>query len=345
MTSENFRNFVEKICQNLESISKANPEVIAACNTGTAFEQCVVNVIYNILDDFDSNANIDYTPGSHAFPDVVIKFPDGTDYGIEIKSSVSKSSKNWKTLGNSILGRTRIPVKDTYIIFGKTALGNQAFRFKRYEDAITDIAVTHSPRYQIDMDLEPKETFFKKSGIAYQTISTADKPIELITDYFKSLGHHAWWLAESTPAAIRMLSDLPTEEKKEFIGYCFVHFPEVFSNTGDRYKRCATWLASEHSIVSSSLRDNFSAGGKIKYEDFGYIPKIFDTLIKCKPYVLKALDDATIEELHRNWGESYRPEYEELNKLYEWLRIASNHCQPAIETGYDSLKLLIRIME
>ncbi|MFR7894917.1 MAG: hypothetical protein ACLU38_13450 [Dysosmobacter sp.] len=43
--------------------------------------------------------------------------------------------------------------------FGKTAMGNQAFRFKRYEDAVANVAVTHSPRYAIDMDIAPGETF------------------------------------------------------------------------------------------------------------------------------------------------------------------------------------------
>ena len=100
----------------------------------------------------------------HAFPDIVIDFPNGEKYGIEVKSSSSPTSKSWKINGNSVLGSTKEDVIDTYVIFGKTAIGNQGFRFKRYEDAVANVAVTHSPRYTIDMDIPPEETFSQNPG-------------------------------------------------------------------------------------------------------------------------------------------------------------------------------------
>ena len=132
----------------------------------------------------------------------------------------------------------------------KTHEGNQGFRFKRYEEAVANVAVTHSPRYAIDMDIAPDETFFVKSGLSYRQISESNDPIGLITAYFKSQGQRAWWLSESTPAAIRMFSDLPIEERNMLIGYCFAHFPEVFSNSQNKFSRCAMWLATEHNCTS-----------------------------------------------------------------------------------------------
>ena len=113
----------------------------------------------------------------------MIEFSNGEKYGIEVKSSASATSKSWKINGNSVLGSTKENVIDTYIVFGKTAMGNQAFRFKRYEDAVANVAVTHSPRYAIDMDIAPGETFFDKSGLTYQQISESENPIGLITSY------------------------------------------------------------------------------------------------------------------------------------------------------------------
>ena len=221
MTSIEFGKIVEQICQYLKHLSETSPKLIAACKTGEDFEQCVFDATEATLASLGIQSTVFYTPGSHVFPDIVVEFNHGEKYGIEVKSSTSSSSKNWKINGNSVLGSTKEDVIDTYIVFGKTAIGNQGFRCKRYEDAIANVAVTHSPRYAIDMEIASNETFFAKSGLTYKQISESDDPIGQITAYFRSQGQKAWWLSESTPAAIRMFSDLSDEEQGELIGYCF----------------------------------------------------------------------------------------------------------------------------
>lgn len=305
MTPQMFSEFVEKVRLQLEYVSQTTPEIIAACRSGEDFEVCVRDAVAAVLAENGIVATIHYEQGSHVFPDIVVEFASGEKYGIEVKSSTG-TGRGWKINGNSVLGSTKEDVIDTYVMFGKTTRGHQAFRCKRYEDCVADVAVTHSPRYRIDMDLVPGTTFFDKSGLSYQQISDAEKPIDLITDYFRSQGQHAWWLSESSPAAIRMFSDLPREEQQKLLGYCFAHFPEVFSNKTNKFSRCAMWLAAEHSIVSSSLRDNFSAGGRVTMT-FGErtierVPRIFDTLRSCKRYVVAALMEASAEELQNDWG-------------------------------------------
>ena len=343
MTPEQFAELVEKIRQYLEDLSHTNPAAITACRSGEDFEVCVRDAVEAVLLREGICANIQYEQGSHTFPDIVLAFSNGDKYGIEVKSSTG-TGRSWKINGNSVLGSTKEAVIDTYVMFGKTAMGHQAFRCKRYEDCVADVAVTHSPRYRIDMDLAPGTTFFDKSGLSYQQISNAEKPIDLITEYFRSQGQHAWWLAESTPAAIRMFSDISVEERKVLLGYCFAHFPEVFSTSSNKFSRCAMWLAAEHSIVSSSLRDNFSAGGKYEYLDYGRIPRIFDTLESCRKYVLRALDEATIEQLCEDWRVPYQEEFRTYNKLSAWLGVASASCPPAVNVGYKSNDILISIM-
>lgn len=340
----NFCRFVENVCQVLKDISVANPYRISNCKNGEDFEVCVVDAVHITLEKENIAATVHYTPGGHAFPDIVIEFPSGDRYGIEVKSSSSSTSKSWKINGNSVLGSTKENVIDTYIIFGKTAIGNQGFRFKRYEEAVANVAVTHSPRYTIDMDITPEETFFAKCGYSYQQISESSDPIGLITSYFKSQGQRAWWLSESTPAAIRMFSDLSVKERDMLIGYCFAHFPEVFSASANKFSRCAMWLVTEQSVVSSSLRDNFSAGGRFEYLQFGSIPRIFDTLIKCREYVIKALHDASVEELCEDWEVKFEPHYATLNKVKMWIVTATAQCPSISQIGYDSRKLLSQIM-
>ncbi len=345
MTSVEFGKIVDQICQHLKYLSEINPRLIAACKTGEDFEKCVFDATEATLSKHRFSATVFYTPGSHVFPDIVVEFKHGEKYGIEVKSSSSSTSKNWKINGNSVLGSTKEDVIDTYIVFGKTAIGNQDFRYRRYEEAIANVAVTHSPRYAIDMEIAPNNTFFAKSGLTYKQITESQDPIGLITSYFKSQGQRAWWLSESTPAAIRMFSDITVEEKKVLLGYCFAHFPEVFSNSSNKFSRCAMWLATEHSIVSSSLRDNFSAGGKFDYLEYGRIPRIFDTLTECKQHVICALNDASIEDLCEDWGIQAFPEFKNYSKLSAWLGVAVSSCPPVNKVGYKSKDILMRIMK
>jgi len=306
MNQVGFEAFVAAVCGCLEALSRENPAVIAACKSGEDFEGCVCAAVEQTLAAQGLSAQALYVAGSHSFPDIVLEFDDGSRYGIEVKSSSAVKKKDWKINGNSILGSTKEAVLSTYVLFGKTAAGQQAFRWKRYEDCVASVAVTHSPRYMIDMDLAAGETFFDKSHLSYQELSDAEQPIEKITAYFRAQGQRAWWLAESTPAALRMYADLSCAEQSELLGYCFAHFPEVFSGSSKKFSRCAMWMVSERSIVSPSLRDSFTAGGKVTLwaadRAFESIPHIFENLRLCQQEVLVALDNATAEELMESWG-------------------------------------------
>src|SRR5699024_1559523 len=122
----------------------------------------------------------------------------------------SGTGNTWKINGNSVLGSTRVPgIRKNVIVFGKVRGENSIFRAKEYDKCIANVVVTHSPRYLIDLDIEEGESFFDKSNMSYAEISQSEQPIKLITDYFLSIGQKAWWLAESTPAAIQMFAKLP----------------------------------------------------------------------------------------------------------------------------------------
>lgn len=348
MTSVEFAGIVEQICKRLEFLSVKSPKLIAACKTGEDFEKCVLNATEETLSTRGIPHNISYAPGSHVFPDIVVEFENGEKYGIEVKSSSSPNSKNWKINGNSVLGSTKEDVADTYIIFGKTAIGNQGFRYRRYEDAIANVAVTHSPRYAIDMELAPDETFFAKSKLTYAQISESDDPIGLITSYFRSKGEKAWWLAENTPAAIRIFSDLPAEEQSKLIGYCFAHFPEVFSNSRKKFYRSALWLVTEQSVVSPSLRDNFTAGGRtdLFFDNAMYqeIPRIFSSLYRDRKYVISALLEASSSELMADWNWNGPIDDIEESRLSAWISVASGQFTEKSVNDYSRKEMLYNIM-
>lgn len=343
-----FEKFVYAVCKKLEQYAAKNPRAIAACNKGEKFELCVVQATKEIAESQYPHAAVEYNAGSHAFPDIIVDFGGQGRYGIEVKSSSSATSKSWKINGNSILGSTKQDVMDTYIIFGKTALGHQEFRYKRYEDAVANVVVTHSPRYAIDLDLAPGETFFERSGISYQEMQQSESPIQLVTDYFKRQGLSAWWLTESAPAALRLYSDLSPFEQEELIGYCLAHFPELFSKSSKKFYRSAVWLTTVRSVIAPSLRDSFTAGGKadITTENATYhtLPRIYTILREHRRIVLRTLNEAPAEELAEDWNWPYDLRNTFKEKFGLWVALVCENTSHKKYDGHSIKDILLDIM-
>ena len=303
MTNTQFDELIDLTLDFLRSDCILNPEDYK--KSGEDFEPYVVRAVENAISQLGLDDTIDYTPGGHGFPDIVIVGNDGAKYGIEVKSSTG-TGNSWRINGNSVLGSTRVPgIIKNMIVFGKLRKEQSIFRAKEYEQCIANVVVTHSPRYLIDLDIEEGDSFFDKSRLTYSEISESDQPIKLITDYFLSIGQTAWWLAESTPAAIQAFSTLSNNTKAELMGYAFVHFPEIFSNSGTKFYRYMSWLASEKSVIDPALRDRFTAGGKADVVLSGVIysklPRIYTNLHSFRENVLYELENADLTTLEDDW--------------------------------------------
>lgn len=301
--------FVNKVEEQLNTMYNLEGDSRFSRKTSpTEFEKLVVDASKIVIDRQKIKCTIDYTEGGHAFPDIVYQFNDSVSYGIEVKSSTQAkaSKKSWTTLGNSILGSTRVDVKDLFIIFIKVGDNGCFIKSARYEDVVSDVAVTHSPRYKLDLNQAPDESFFSKSGIAYSDMVASEDPIGLVTDYFKEQDMTAWWVAESTPAIIKNWNELDSKEQDEILAKSFILFPEIiYSNSRDKYRRLSKWLVAEYSVVDSSLRDKFTAGGKVNLsfgeKSFEKMPKIFGTLNNLILLFSKELENVPSEELKEYW--------------------------------------------
>lgn len=332
-----FHNIIDQTIQLLKEISHSNPNYFTSCKNGEDFESIVVSQLSIILskNGIDPSSHLDYKKGSHRFPDIILTL-NQQKFGIEVKSS-SSNKNNWKINGNSILGSTKDPsVQEIFIIFGKLSIKHLDFKARKYEDCIINVVVTHSPRYLIDMNATKEETFFYKSNISYQQLSNSKNPINLITEYFHHIGQEAWWLSESTPATLRFFTDIPTEEKNTILAYGYVHFPELVGSGTKKYKRYALWLITEQSIISTSLRDDFSAGGKadIIFENLHHyrVPQIFNRLRKIKNYVLKELETSSPESLASDWNVTNYPDNTLISKLNAWIDIAASYMSHTTNT-------------
>jgi len=256
--------------------------------------------------------NIKLVSGAR-FPDIVAeKF-----YGVEVKST---KSDTWHSTGSSIVENTRIEdVSRIYMLFGKLGGECAEFRCRPYERCLSGIAVTHSPRYLIDMDIADKkdQSIFSKMNVDYDTFRLMkEKPkIDFVRDYFKRKAQQEkriempWWIGggdESISMNISLYSDLARKDKDAIDTRMFILFPEVFQRN---YKRAAIWLCSRYALICPNMRDLFTAGGKVKrlgdIELKAPVPQIAARLYKYKygiKILLKQPDMQLMQDIRDYWN-------------------------------------------
>jgi hypothetical protein len=240
------------------------------------------------------------------FPDIIAK----KFYGVEVKTS---KQNHWTTTGNSVLESTRVEgIERIYMLFGKMVQPVE-FRYKPYEDCLSEVVVTHSPRYLINMELPSGGTFFDKLNIPYDTLRKDNNPIKSILDYYRKQlkpGEEVWWLdqdnTKSTGMIIKLWNNLPAPRRKELMIFAMVLYPEIFSNHADKFNRLSVWLVNEHGVVCPNIRDIFTAGGQgnVDYNNkiYNNIPQIIIKLVDSINDIKSTLTNSDIVDLACFWN-------------------------------------------
>lgn len=270
--------------------------------------------------------------GGQKFPDIVAK----RIYGVEVKST---TQNHWNTIGNSVLESTRVEnVEFVYLLFGKLAEPIE-FRAKKYQDCIPEVIVTHYPRYKIDMELSPGETIFDKMGTDYNVLRLMDDPIKPISTYYKNQlkpGDSLWWIDSSIESvekpvhlSIRWFRNLDTETKEELTVFALTRFPEIFrSGNHTKYERLSLYLLQHHSIITSNIRDSFSARGKVtintKEQIYDNIPRVYKHVQTYHLQIIQALDTFPLDQVEHFWGVSY---IQDRSILLQWIDVVSNQTE------------------
>ncbi len=269
------------------------------------------------------------------------KFPDiiaNKYYGIEVKTT---KRNHWTTTGNSVLEGTRVDgIERIYIMFAKMVKPVE-FKCRLYEDCLTDIVVTHSPRYKINMNLDAGQTIFDKLGIPYENLRNSPNPISPIVDYYRQFlkpGEEIWWLDQeesvSKDLIIKLWNNLNIETKRQYMIKSMILFPDIFSNRPDKFNKLAVWLVNFESIVCPNVRDVFTAGGQgtitWNNENYTNIPKIVIKLTDSLEQIKIHLDNFSPEILEYHWQKSIT------DKFKDWLDLIVEN------TTHMKLKLDLR---
>lgn len=328
-------------CLNEKAIN--NPERIRTL-TPIECEELVYSVMLTVSKNTIFENKIELISGN-SFPDIVADHY----FGVEVKSS---HSNKWKTTGNSVLESTRLKHVTSIYLFFAQLTDLPRFRFSKYELCLSDIVVTHSPRYLIDMDLEPNNTIFEKMGISYESFKNLDKPLDRVRSYFRSIvkpGEEPWWLGEDEPInelnysySVKNFRNLPDTQKKDLIVEVFAKFPEIIcSPSSAKYNRASAYLAARHGVVSSSFRDAFSAGGKVNLSIgtviYKSLPNVFGRLQKLYPRIKREIEITSTKDLCHYWD---IPLLDSDNKVFTWFELASQECSEQ-STQYKFLKHLV----
>lgn len=279
-----------------------------------------------------------------SFPDIVAaKF-----YGIEVKST---QSNNWKSIGSSILESTRIAdVERIFLTFGK--LGKPVeFLSRPYEECMAGIAVTHYPRYQIDMQLQNGKTIFDKMGIPYDQLRSLPNPVVPVAQYYKSRlkpGESLWWTGgvdTAVPVTIRMWHSLSPAEKDNLEATIYVFFPETIMQRGTyKYDRASFWLATQNGIINSNVRDSFSAGGKrymlTKDNKSVEMPAVFYKISEHLTEMKRVFEVTSDEALADKWGCPVST-----NRIRQWINLVIKEVGADTKEGLVAKSVLEKIFE
>lgn len=264
------------------------------------------------------------------FPDIIAN----KYFGVEVKST---QADKWVSTGSSILESTRNEdVERIYMTFGKLG-GIPQFITKPYEECLSDIVVTHYPRYSINMNLEKGATIFDKMGVSYDELRKEKEPATKVIEYYRELarqGHSIlWWMGTSqediertVSPIIRFWIDLPSRDKNFVKSKGMALFPVVFQKSSPiKYRQIAEWLFHDENIINTNIRDMFSAGGQVTYStrNFGFVkmPQIVKKSIESKDTIIRIIMQTNPEELKHYWGvPTISP-----NRIQDWMELAARN--------------------
>ena len=168
----------------------------------------------------------------------------------------------------------------------------------------------------------------------YDELRSSTDPVGEIVDYYKSQlcdGESLWWTGkitkdeqtEAAPMKIRLWRTLSTDEKRKLVTTGLVLFPDMLSETSTRYERFSLWLVAKHGVVSTSLRDSFSAGGQdtliTENDVFDNIPRKIMNVYKNAGDICRLIYDTDETILSETW----RVRKIDADRIGQWINLVA----------------------
>ena len=318
MNTSDFEQLLDELCAGLTfECAKGRPFTVSK-----SFENRVREVIRTLLDQF--KIPVDFTPHPYGFPDIVLG-----KFGVEVKFTTNDT---WRSIANSVFESFRNKdVKHIYVVFGKMG-GCPEVRWGRYEECVMHVRTSHVPRFEVDIDA--KESLFKKFGISYDQFSalSEDGRMKYVRDYARDRlkpGERLWWLEEkfdhdhSLPMQVQLFANLSNEGKLKMRAEASLLCPQIVGSGRNRTKYIdpIMFLLTYHGILAT--RDVFSAGSAAGPTRGGiYVQRALQRIQLQMIEAAKYLEASLFKEY---WGRNVPPR----KRIREWLRMADVYAKVA----------------
>lgn len=314
MISSEFEKILNIAVYRMNQSAKAGA---AGFDSAEQFEQTVAAELRVACDVRETGA-VEHTFHPSAFPDILVN-----GFGVEVKYT---QRKTWHGTGNSIFeGMRDENTKYIYLVFCRADLPE--IRWRKYEDCIKGIRISHSPRYMIDMEIN--ESFFDDLEIPYSEFIAYDISEKMVhvREHVKArISEHEklWWIDEegnhTLPMQVRLFRLLPREQKITLRAEAALMCPQIFkgSRQKGKYDQAALYLLTQHGVYAPQIRDLFTAGSVAGSERGGnYLLRSLKHIEREIVAASKRLDDALFVEY---WGFSCPVE----QRIPQWLKLADH---------------------
>lgn len=91
-----------------------------------------------------------------------------------------------------------------------------------------------------------------------------------------------------------------------------------------KYSRFALWLVTQKGVVATSLRDIFTAGGRMNIETANNVwenqPQIFYKLAEVKNEIVAEINGANIEWIREFWGHD-ADAHHDITRIEQWIHL------------------------
>jgi hypothetical protein len=261
---------------------KINSATAPNYSDSSVSENFLINLIKDAMKDCGFDESLVIHHGGHAFPDVTI---ETTTIGIELKGTTSHHKFN----GNSVVASTMRPsLTKIYLLYW---IGQEKeIGLRDYFDCVAYPVVTHSPRFQLDIDLQLGESMFgtqkgkigKVEDVIFRRTGGIDseKIISWMAERARARKETPWWISqdENLPTGstgLKKCAELGQRDKEAFLKNAFLLFPQIFDRgSRSKYNEVVAWAVSSHGVLTT--RDDYSAGGKISINIYINSSQTFD---------------------------------------------------------------------
>lgn len=296
-----YEKFLDAVTKNVqEKITEIGDTKVK----GSDFEKIVYNELLKAGVREDA-----ITHSSHRFPDFVID--DGhVKIGVEVKKT---DADRWDVLGGSVYESLRNSV-ETFVLMGKFG-GVPEARLRKYEECISDMTVTHSPRFHLKLDIARGEDYLTRNNASDLFKLSERKELNRRIRELLRTDKDTWY----TDDTVGSFSDLTSEEKIGFFVDGVVLFPEV---TGRDYSNFAPWMTYKCLIWCSNIRDVFTAGGTKNLDNFR-ASAVMARILERTNLIVKRISEMTNSEIKTHWDVDEDMSLQD--RVNKWMGLIYNH--------------------